>query len=141
MPLTRERSVVYSDLPLFDPRRNAATRANDADSYAAATGVADYDVSETRSGNQGGSEAANAAKAETKQRDRELVYAEVVRAGARGLTCAEFCEWAGKSGQLARVSGRFSELKHLGLIGRRERADGTPILRGGCGIWVAVSRL
>lgn len=133
----REPRIGFSDLPLFDWRCSAATRQNDPDTYVRAVGVPDYDVCSARSGDQGGSAAANALAAPTKQQQRDAVLAAVVRRsgpGGTGLTLRELARMWGVP--MHTISGRFSELRDLKLIARMLDQDGKPILRDGCGIWI-----
>lgn len=130
MPKRAEYRPIFSDLPLF------AWASNAPDDFARAVRVPDYDVSSRKSGDQGGSAAANAIALPTKQQQREAVFAAVVRAGRDGLTCRDLCARWNMAGQLARLSGRFSELRDLGLIVRLKGPDGECVLRDGCGVWV-----
>jgi len=146
MPRPTERSPIYSDLPLFAvagtatlPHPGAADPKPVADQYARAVRVPDYDVSSRKSGDQGGSARANEVAAPTKQQQRDAVFAAVSRwtAHGLGLTLRELAHlWLVP---MHTVSGRFSELRDLGLICRRLDADGKPVLREGCGVWI-VSR-
>ncbi len=121
----REQAIGVSDLPLWG-----------GDDYARACRVADYDICERRSGDQGGSHAANDRAAASKQELRTAVLRAIRAAGARGLTLRELAsDW---DKPMHAVSGRFSELRDLGLISRRMDPDGRPELREGCGVWVLV---
>lgn len=134
IPSRRVPRVTYSDLPLFAGLGYAAAAAAQPDRVAAATGVEDYDISERRARGQGGSEAANRAAAPTKQQQRDAVLAAVLRAGEDGLTLRELAaHW---EVPMHTISGRFSELRALGMICRHLWEDGKPLLREGCGVWI-----
>ena len=99
-----------SSLPLFAQVGRNAQR----DQFARAVGVADYDVAEVRHGGNAQSESANERIRHAKQRQRELVVAAIRRAGPTGLTCKELAAaWRLGSNH---ISGRFTELKRLGVI-------------------------
>jgi hypothetical protein len=130
----RQASPIFSDLPLF-AQPGVASVVNDEDTYGLAVRVPDYDICEQRSGNQGGSDAANDVAAPTKQQMRDAVYHAVVRTGADGLTLRELAlRW---DLPMHTLSGRFSELKDQGLVVRLQDAAGKCILRDGCGVWIA----
>lgn len=134
IPRRRVSRMTYSDLPLFAGLGYAAAAAAQPDRFAAAVGVEDYDITERRSGAQGGSPAANRAVRPTKQQQRDAVLAAVLRAGEDGLTLRELAaRW---EMPMHAISGRFSELKAMGLICRHLWEDGKPLLREGCGVWI-----
>jgi hypothetical protein len=88
-----------------------------------------FDVCGRRSRGNAESRAANVKAAAGKRDARLKVLALIRRAGADGLTCKEAAAALNKG--MNAVSGRFSELKALGLVrqvGRRE----------GCGAFAGV---
>jgi hypothetical protein len=134
MPRPTERAVIFSDLPLFAERGGGVATQPAADDAARAYRVPDYDVCERRSGDQGGSGEANERAAPSKQQMRDAVLAAVLRAGSLGLTLRELAaRW---ELPMHTLSGRFSELRDLGLIARRLDVEGKPVIREGCGIWL-----
>lgn len=111
------------DLPLF------------ADAFARAVRVPDYDVCERRHGGNAQSDAANDRAAFSKQDQRRRVLVAIRAAGLTGITCKELAR-ALKTGQ-NNISGRFSELRKLGLIRVAKDDHGRDRTREGCAVYVA----
>jgi len=115
-----------SQLPLFG--------GVDPDAFARHVRVEDYDITERRSGNAGGSAQANEAALPQKEQQRQQIADAIRKAGSRGLTLKEYSEESGIA--MHRISGRFSELHEMGRIVRLTRR-GIPVLRGRCAVWLS----
>ena len=104
------------------------------DEYDRAVRIPDSDICERRSGNQGGSALANDRAEIAKPQMRSAVLAAIHQRGSEGLTLRELA--AAWRVSMHTISGRFSELSRIGIIVRAISADGTPVLRDGCGVWM-----
>lgn len=126
-----------SGLPLFADRGFASVATEPAtygDDFARAVRVPDYDACEARHGGNARSAAANDRAAPTKQEQRRRVLAAVRAAGTAGLTCKELARAWGTG--MNNVSGRFTELRKLGLIAVKKDALGRDIAREDCAVYV-----